>query len=105
MRVAKIVGRVVLGRSHPSFSGARLRLAVPMSLEELTSDAETFRRVVGTLGRARSREWFPHSTERKRRSGTTLPARDQASRRIQRSDSRPNQLFRLNLHPYTSIHK
>lgn len=40
MRVAKIVGRVVLGRSHPSFGGARLRLAVPMSLKELQADAE-----------------------------------------------------------------
>lgn len=40
MRVAKIVGRVVLGRSHPSFRGARLRLAVPMSLDELQADAE-----------------------------------------------------------------
>ena len=40
MRVAKIVGRVVLGRSHPSFSGARLRLAVPMSLKELKAHSE-----------------------------------------------------------------
>lgn len=40
MRVAKIFGTVVLGRSHPSFAGARLRLAVPMSLAELESDAE-----------------------------------------------------------------
>lgn len=40
MRVAKILGTVVLGRSHPSFAGARLRLAAPMSLEELQSDAQ-----------------------------------------------------------------
>ena len=40
MRIAKIIGSVVLARSHPSFEGARLRLAVPMSLDELKSDAE-----------------------------------------------------------------
>ena len=40
MRVAKIVGTVILGRSHPAFGGARLRLAVPMSLAELEVDTE-----------------------------------------------------------------
>jgi ethanolamine utilization protein EutN len=40
MRVAKILGTVVLGRSHPAFAGARLRLAVPLSLAELESNEE-----------------------------------------------------------------
>ena len=40
MRVAKILGKVVLSRSHPSFAGARLRLAAPLSLEELQSASE-----------------------------------------------------------------
>ena len=40
MRVAKILGSVVLARSHPSFVGARLRVAVPLSLEELQSDSQ-----------------------------------------------------------------
>ena len=40
MRVAKILGKVVLSRCHPSFAGARLCLAVPLSLEELQSASE-----------------------------------------------------------------
>ena len=40
MRIAKIIGTVTLSTSHPSFRGARLRLAVPLSLEELTGEAE-----------------------------------------------------------------
>jgi microcompartment protein CcmK/EutM len=35
MRIAKVVGTVTLNRCHPSFQGARLRLAVPLSLAEL----------------------------------------------------------------------
>ena len=40
MRIAKIIGTVTLNRCHPSFKGARLKLAVPCALDELTSDAE-----------------------------------------------------------------
>lgn len=42
MRIAKIIGKVVLSRSHPTFEGANLRLAYPLSLDNLdgTSDAE-----------------------------------------------------------------
>ncbi|MCO6044403.1 EutN/CcmL family microcompartment protein [Aeoliella sp. ICT_H6.2] len=40
MRIAKVIGNVVLSRSHPSFTGGSLRLAVPMTLEELTTGAE-----------------------------------------------------------------
>jgi ethanolamine utilization protein EutN len=40
MRIAKVIGKVVLSRSHPSFSGASLRLAVPLNLEELGGDYE-----------------------------------------------------------------
>ena len=35
MRIARVVGTVTLNRCHPSFCGARLRLAVPLSLAEL----------------------------------------------------------------------
>jgi microcompartment protein CcmK/EutM len=35
MRIAKVVGTVTLNRSHTTFSGARLRLVVPLSLDEL----------------------------------------------------------------------
>ena len=37
MRIAKIIGSVTLNRSHPAFAGARLRLAVPLSLDNLTN--------------------------------------------------------------------
>jgi microcompartment protein CcmK/EutM len=39
MRIAQIVGTVTLNRCHPSFIGARLRLAVPLSLANLATDA------------------------------------------------------------------
>jgi len=39
MRIAKVVGTVTLNRCHPSFVGARLRLAVPLSLAELRGAA------------------------------------------------------------------
>jgi ethanolamine utilization protein EutN len=40
MRIAKVVGTVTLNRCHPSFSGARLRLVVPLSLAELRGEHE-----------------------------------------------------------------
>jgi ethanolamine utilization protein EutN len=40
MRIAKLFGSVVLSRCHPSFQGARLRLAVPLTLDELRAGAE-----------------------------------------------------------------
>jgi len=39
MRIAKVVGTVTLNRCHPSFEGARLRLATPLSLVELKGAA------------------------------------------------------------------
>jgi microcompartment protein CcmK/EutM len=38
MRIAKVVGTVTLNRWHPSLQGARLRLAVPLSLAELKGE-------------------------------------------------------------------
>ena len=38
MRIAKVVGTVTLNRCHPSFAGARLRLAVPLSLTEIRGE-------------------------------------------------------------------
>ncbi|MBI2477700.1 MAG: EutN/CcmL family microcompartment protein [Planctomycetia bacterium] len=40
MRIAKILGTVTLNRALPEFAGASLRLAVPMSLANLTGDEE-----------------------------------------------------------------
>jgi microcompartment protein CcmK/EutM len=40
MRIAKVVGNVTLNRCHPSFEGARLRLAVPLSLAELEGEQQ-----------------------------------------------------------------
>jgi len=40
MRIAKILGTVTLNRSLPEFATASLRLAVPMSLANLTEDEE-----------------------------------------------------------------
>ena len=40
MRIAKIIGTVTLNRSLPSFAGATLKMAVPMSLENLTEETE-----------------------------------------------------------------
>jgi ethanolamine utilization protein EutN len=36
MRIAQIIGTVTLNQSHPSLQHARLRLAVPLSLEDLS---------------------------------------------------------------------
>ena len=36
MRIGKIIGTVTLNRAHPSFTGATLKLAVPLSLANLT---------------------------------------------------------------------
>ena len=35
MRIAQIIGTVTLNRCHPSFQAARLRLVVPLSLDNL----------------------------------------------------------------------
>ena len=40
MRIAKVVGTVTLNRCHPSFEGARLRLAVPLSLTEIRGERQ-----------------------------------------------------------------
>ena len=40
MRIAKVVGTVTLNRCHPTFEGARLRLAVPLSLAELKGEQQ-----------------------------------------------------------------
>ena len=37
MRVAEVVGKLTLNRCHPSFDGATLKLAIPLSLQDLTS--------------------------------------------------------------------
>ena len=40
MRIAKVIGTVTLNRAHPSYQGARLRMVVPMTLEELAERQE-----------------------------------------------------------------
>jgi ethanolamine utilization protein EutN len=38
MRIAEIIGTVTLNRFHPAFAGARLKLAVPLSLANLLGE-------------------------------------------------------------------
>ena len=40
MKIAKILGTVTLNRCLPSCKAARLRLAVPLSLDNLSTDSE-----------------------------------------------------------------
>jgi len=39
MRIAKVIGKVTLSRSLPSFAGASLKIACPMTLEDLKQDS------------------------------------------------------------------
>ena len=39
MRVGEVIGTVTLSRVHPALAGARLKIAVPLSLSELASAA------------------------------------------------------------------
>ncbi len=41
MRIAKIIGTVTLNRPHPNFRGARFKLAVPLTLDDLRSATES----------------------------------------------------------------
>lgn len=38
MRVARVIGTVTLVRPHPSFEGATLKLALPLSWKELSGE-------------------------------------------------------------------
>jgi len=38
MRIGTVIGTVTLNRSHPSLQGASYRLAVPLSMANLTGD-------------------------------------------------------------------
>ena len=40
MRIAKIIGKVVLAEAHPTFEGATLRLAYPLTLENIDGTSE-----------------------------------------------------------------
>jgi ethanolamine utilization protein EutN len=40
MRIARVFGSVTLSRSHPSFVGARLKLAVPLTLANLVGQSQ-----------------------------------------------------------------
>ena len=40
MRVAKVIGTVTLNKHHPTFTGATLKMVVPLSLDELLTGAE-----------------------------------------------------------------
>lgn len=39
MRIAEVIGRVTLSRSHPSLKAARYLIALPMPLEALLEDS------------------------------------------------------------------
>ena len=36
MRIGEVIGTVTLNRRHPSITGARIKLVVPLSLDDLT---------------------------------------------------------------------
>ena len=38
MRICEVIGTVTLNRCHPSLTGARLKLAVPLSLADLAGE-------------------------------------------------------------------
>ena len=38
MRIAKIIGNVTLNQAHPSYQGASLKVAVPLSLDNLLDE-------------------------------------------------------------------
>ena len=38
MRIGEVIGTVTLSRCHPTFVGARLKLVIPLSLADLTTD-------------------------------------------------------------------
>lgn len=38
MRIAEVIGTVTLSECHPTVNGATLKLAVPLSLSDLTKD-------------------------------------------------------------------
>jgi len=40
MRIAKVIGTVTLNRWHPSLAGGRLKLVVPLSLDNLTGTSD-----------------------------------------------------------------
>ena len=39
MRIGKVIGTVTLSRSHPSMTGARYKIVVPLSLDNLSGRA------------------------------------------------------------------
>ncbi len=40
MRIAEVVGTVTMNRAHPSLSGARFKLVVPLTLEDLAGEGD-----------------------------------------------------------------
>ena len=40
MRIGKVIGTVTLNREHPSLTGARYKLVVPLSLDNLAGRSE-----------------------------------------------------------------
>ena len=40
MKIGKVIGKVTLNRAHPSLAGATLKLAVPLSLENLAGRSD-----------------------------------------------------------------
>lgn len=52
MRIGRVLGAVTLSRSHASFTGASLRLVVPLTLDELRGAEATGEELV---------VWDPHN--------------------------------------------
>ena len=43
MRIAKIIGNVTLNRAHPTYHGATLKVAIPLSLDNLLNEQSDLR--------------------------------------------------------------
>ena len=74
MRIAKVVGTVTLNRCHPSFVGARLRLAVPLSLAELRGEREPQADEIVVWDDHRRGHRQPDRDQRRGRSRPAVPA-------------------------------
>jgi len=73
MRIAQVIGTVTLSRLHPSYKGARLKLAVRLSQSNLTDQTEP-EHDPERLGRPGRRHRRPDRPGPGHRSGATVPS-------------------------------
>ena len=94
MRIAEVIGTVTLSRLSSELARERrLKLAVPLSLADLTGRREAASRTAGRVRRAGRRHRRPDRHERRRRGRAAVSSRSQTGRRLQRRD--PGSTFEL----------